>query len=117
MQVLQPMLGVKATIMAQDRPLSSPEPHIQPACSAGHREGQPRPSRASQPSQAPEPGRLQVRLENKHLTKFRQNVLLLLPARKQDFGIQPPQARALPGWGLPARPVSGLHLHFQVHLE
>lgn len=56
-------------------------------------------------------------LENKDLTKFRQNVLLLLPAGKQDFGVQPPHAGALPGWGLPAGPVSGLHLHLQVHLE
>lgn len=51
------------------------------------------------------------------LTEFRQDVLLLLPAGKEDLGVQPPHAGALPGRSLPAGPVSGLHLHLKAHLE
>lgn len=51
------------------------------------------------------------------LTKLGQNVLLLLPTGKQDFGVQAPHAGTLPRWSLLAGLIPGLHLHLQAHLE
>lgn len=51
------------------------------------------------------------------LTKFAEDLLLLISRGKQDFGVQTLGLKVLPGRGLGAGSVSGFHLDVQIDLE
>jgi len=51
------------------------------------------------------------------LTKFAEDLLLLVARGEQDFGVEALGLKALPGRGLGAGSVSGFHLDVQVDLE
>lgn len=51
------------------------------------------------------------------LTKFAEDLLLFVTSGEKDFGVEAFGLEALPGWGLCAGLVPGIHLDVQVDLE